>query len=88
MSSSNENMVTSSESTSSESTSSASTSNEAFQVDQTGLNNTLDYKHVLALSSVKKFNNAVISEQAKQIPLGQKRKRGAPSKAKQALIRQ
>ncbi len=43
---------------------------------------------MFALSSVKKLDNAVISDAAKLIPLGQKRKRGAPTKAKQALIRQ
>ena len=45
-------------------------------------------KHLLGLSYRKKLPGASISEAAKQIPLGQKRKRGAPTKAKGALVRQ
>ncbi len=45
-------------------------------------------KHLFALSYNKKLNGALISETAKQVLLGQKRRKGAPSKAKKALIRQ
>ena len=43
-------------------------------------------KHLCALSSVMKIEDSIIPETAKQIGLGQKRKRGAPGKAKKALI--
>jgi hypothetical protein len=43
-------------------------------------------KHLIAISSALKLDNCIIPQNAKNIPLGQKRKRGAPTKAKKALI--
>ena len=45
-------------------------------------------KHVIAVSATLRLDGCIIPLTAKQIPLGQKRKRGAPKKAAQALIRQ
>ena len=43
-------------------------------------------KHLIAISIRLKLDDCIIPLAAKQIPLGQKRKRGAPSKAKKALL--
>lgn len=45
-------------------------------------------KHLLCLSYNRKLHGTIISETAKQIPLGQKRRKGAPTKAKRAFERQ
>jgi hypothetical protein len=45
-------------------------------------------KHLTAISATLHLPGCEIPLTAKQIPLGQKRRRGAPSKARQALIRQ
>ena len=43
-------------------------------------------KHLIGISARCKLVGCQIPLIAKQVPLGQKRKRGAPSKAKKALI--
>ena len=43
-------------------------------------------KHLIAISSKLRLEGCVISLLAKTVPLGQKRKRGAPTKAKKVLI--
>ncbi len=46
------------------------------------------WMHLLALFYNKKLNKYLISNTAKQVALGQKRRKGVPPKAKKALIRQ
>ena len=43
-------------------------------------------KHLIAISATLRLEVCVIPKLAKTVPLGQKRKRGAPSRAKKALI--
>ena len=43
-------------------------------------------KHLIAISAILRLEGCVIPKLAKTVPLGQKRKRGAPAKAKKALI--
>jgi hypothetical protein len=43
-------------------------------------------KHLIAISATLRLEGCVIPLLAKTVPLGQKRKRGAPAKAKKALI--
>ena len=45
-------------------------------------------KHLIGISARCKLDGCQIPLKAKQVPLGQKRKKGAPSKAKKALIAQ
>ena len=42
-------------------------------------------KHLIAISATLRLEGCVIPKLAKTVPLGQKRKRGAPAKAKKAL---
>ena len=44
------------------------------------------FKHLIGLSARAKLPGCVIDMIAKQVPLGQKRRRGAPPRAKKALI--
>ena len=43
-------------------------------------------KHLIAISSTLRLEGCVIPLLAKNVPLGKKRKRGAPTKAKKVLI--
>ena len=45
-------------------------------------------KHLIAISATLRLEGCVIPLLAKSVPLGQKRNRGAPIKAKKALILQ